>query len=94
MQARSASYSGGAAYARMRPSTMAADDSPWSTSGEVNVACLRSTAAYAVLTGTCLTTAPRSLQFMDDDGEWQDAPVLTGQTSFPPQSGVKREGFM
>jgi hypothetical protein len=73
---------------------MAADDSPWSTSGEVNVACLRSTAAYAVLTGTCLTTAPRSLQFMDDDGKWQDAPVLTGQTSFPPQSGVKREGFM
>jgi hypothetical protein len=31
---------------------------------------------------------------MDDDGKWQDAPVLTDQTSFPPLSGVKREGFM
>ena len=73
---------------------MVADDSPWSTSGEVNVACLHSTAAYAVLTGTCLITAPRSLQFFDDDSKWQDAPVLTGQTSFPPLSDVKREGFM
>jgi hypothetical protein len=73
MQARAASYSGGAAYARTQPSTMAADHSAWGTSGEDNVVCLRST-AHAVPAGTCFTTRPRSLvsRFFMDDGTWHN----------------------
>lgn len=57
---------------------------PWGTSGEDDVACLRSI-AHAVPTGTCFTTPPRSLV----SRLFMGAPVLTGRTSFPPLSGVK-----
>lgn len=80
----------------VKTSTMAADDSTWGASGEVHVC---SAHANAVLTGT---TGPTSLEsrFFVDDGAWNGAPLLTGQTDFAPLADVKNilvtggEGFM